>query len=178
METITLPIWALATAVGLPGISLLWIIIALLRRRRNAMKMATAPEMKNHSVIQPQDTSQFRDDLLAQQIDIVFNGLTALIETERIKLSTLLKQGAPASSVSQAPPTASGHHNDMEAGIVSHEKDTGALIGQQVAKAIAAGQGVDGAAAQLGLSHAEVNLAMKLNQSQSEGAYRKLEAVA
>ena len=43
---------------------------------------------------------------------------------------------------------------------------------------MADGQGVEAAAAQLGLSHAEVELSMKLNEARSGRSRRKLEAVA
>lgn len=177
MQTITLPIWAFAAAVGLPGICLIWMIIALVRSLRKADFEGSIHPSAQHAVAPAPTPGLFTQELLALQIDTVLNGLAALIETERIKLNTLLGQNLyPGNSIQQASPVKENFEADK-----TEKSQTGVPpnpVGQRVAQAMASGQGVDKVATQLGLSHAEVELALKLNQAQSATPHRKLEAVA
>lgn len=176
MQTITLPIWAVAAAAGLPGIGLIWLLVLRVCRRHKAEHTATQHQVTSHMPVRTPDSGLFAQNLLAMQVDTVFNGLVALIETERLKLNTLLNQSPfPGTPIQPVPPAQENSKAD-EAGM-SGADGTGSPVSQQVAEAMASGQGADGVAAQLGLSRAEVELAMKLNRSQTTTPHRKLEAV-
>ena len=131
MQTITLPIWAFATAVGLPGICLIWMIIALVRSLRKAdieASLAPAIQLTNASTSNP---GRFSQELIALQIDTVFSGLVALIETERIKLKTLMGHSATDSGGYAASPPC--EHVFDHASEEAPSGTSGNRIGQRVA---------------------------------------------
>ena len=124
---------------------------------------------------QPFGSNHFLQNLMCQQIDAVFNGLAALIETERIKLKSMI---VPMASPVVAEPSSSRVDQGANRAQSDRPGAQEADIGQQVLQFAAAGQNPAGIANQLGISLAEVNLAMKMQASRNPQAGRKLEAVA
>ena len=108
----------------------------------------------------------FQQDLEALQIDTVFNGLVALIETERIKLKALIGNKVPG---------VNNELNDAQ----SHESPIiEKFPSQQRARVEFPEKEPDNMDEHLGLSLAEVELAMKVQASRMAHTGRKLEAVA
>ena len=99
MPSITLPIWQPAGAIALPCIILFIFAVRKLwqkRRRRKRIAGLDAP-----SQVFPQAYgNRIHQEMVAQQIDAVFNALNAVIESERVKLKALLlhQWEAPAGS--------------------------------------------------------------------------------
>ena len=94
MPSISLPLWIFAVAVGLPSASLFWLVLSLVFKRRKKVRRL-ASQARLASLPRPQQIGgQFQQNLIALQIDAVFNGLVALVETERLKLKALMLNGA------------------------------------------------------------------------------------
>ncbi|MGD9365283.1 MAG: hypothetical protein PVH87_06270, partial [Desulfobacteraceae bacterium] len=90
MITIAVPLWILAFLIGMPMLGLLWLLGMLIKKIRKPQKdMLVNAAMQYLNTHQP-TPSQFHNDLLALQIDAIFNGMSAIIETERIKIRSLL----------------------------------------------------------------------------------------
>ncbi len=175
MTTISLPVWMLATAVGIPSICLTWLVCALIRKRRKARRSALAQDAAAPFPGQPLPSSQFQQSLLCLQIDAVFNGLVALVETERIKLKSLMQP--MVSNVTDDPRALR-----IDQGEATEDRDSPDMqdvaIDQQIAQIAASGKNPAGIASQLGISLAEVDLAMKMQAARRSQSGRKLEAVA
>jgi DNA-binding NarL/FixJ family response regulator len=174
MPAISLPFWIFAVAVGLPSASLCWLVLSLIFKRRKRLRHL-AYQARLSSLIRPVG-GRFQQDLIALQIDAVFNGLVALVETERLKLKRLMLNNAAEqvleSSGRDARPEAENDQWDTPAA------DHANPLERQVARCAAEGNTPDGIANQLGLSQAEVELAIKMQRSCTAQAERKLEAVA
>ncbi len=176
MTTISLPIWILVAAVGTPCICLFWLVVSLMRRKR-----MTRPELSKFAATsqwleQRTAPDQFQQNLIGLQIDAVFNGMVALIETERIKLKSLMSINAAPGPVA-AQSCGNPNSKDKETWD-SMAEDNAATIDQQVAQWASKGENPTGIATHLGLSLAEVELAMKMRTSRTSNGGRKLEAVA
>ena len=91
MTTITLPIWLLVTISGTP-LALLIIMLGIRlskRKRDKGLQSAQANQtMQGGRDMIPGQT--FHNDLFLRQIDAVFDGLAALVETERHKLKRMV----------------------------------------------------------------------------------------
>jgi hypothetical protein len=177
MPSISLPLWIFAVAVGLPSASLCWLVLSLIFRRRKRVRLL-ASQAQLSSLPRPQGISgRFQQDLIALQIDAVFNGLVALVETERIKLKRLMLNNAPEqvqvfdSSSGAARPEI--EIDEWETPAADHNQ-----IERQIARCAAEGNAPDGIANHLGLSMAEVELAIKMKRARGAHSERKLEAVA
>ncbi len=178
LSTITLPLWVFATVVGLPGIGFLWMGIARLRRKRRAARDARSQVPAGGGISDSvPGPNRFARDLIAMQIDTVFNGLTALVEAERIKLNMLLGGQIPVQHM-QAPVASIETEDDPEPQDGETVEPPGGRMGRQISRALESGQEVDRVAAQMGLSMAEVDLALKLHQAQDRAPQRRLDAVA
>ena len=175
IATISQPIWILVSVIGLADICLFWWCIALMRNARKANRRVMERETGGPPPEQGIASHSFQTNLVDLQIDAVFDGLAALIETERIKLKSLiLPVGAQmiADTASKRPE----HGAVVEQ--CNFQDDPEATIEQQVAAFAAAGKNRAVIASQLGLSFAEVDLAMKLQANSKTPAGMKLEAVA
>ncbi|MGD9248130.1 MAG: hypothetical protein PVI60_09240 [Desulfobacteraceae bacterium] len=88
MTPITLPFWIFALAFGVPIFMFLCLVVSLLYKIRQ-------PKRDHFTNISMQQLSrpQFHSDLLCSQIDTIFSGLNAIIETERLKIQALLNHG-------------------------------------------------------------------------------------
>ncbi len=174
MPTIELPMWVVISAIGVPCLFLLGMVAYLLRR----MRITNTSESNPHSApVQSQSMvhSEFHQDLLALQIDTIFNGLVAIIETERLKVKSLLDHSITLNTDSKIKPPDLREEIQWEAG---DEDDDNTDIGQRIVECSVSGMNPGEIAHQLGISQAEVALAMKMLGSSSQQAPRKLEAVA
>jgi hypothetical protein len=169
MQTITLPLWQIATAVGLPTLILLMLVLRLIRLKRKRQSMsavttAMAPERFGEYIHQ---------QVLSQQIDAIFNALAAIIEAERIKLKALILHSFPEQSRFSSPvPCLHKKSTEIEAA----EKEP--MMGQSIVELADEGLRPDDIARKLGISKNEVALAIKLNRCTPEPKRSRLEAVA
>ncbi len=176
MSEITIPIWLLALSGGLPCLSFISLLLFILRKIRKPNKelfvqIPTTPE--EDATPQPH---QFHRDLLVQQIDAVFNGLNAIIETERVKINTLLNN--PMSSCMDAPLLQQETQPHRLVQPVEQRCETAPSLEEQIAKIAAIGGQPEELADEIGLSQAEVELALQMHSSREALQHRKLEAVA
>lgn len=165
MAIISIPLWMFIGAVGLPSVCLIWLVVSLVRKRRKLRLRSASPETIATTMAPYAHFGRFQQDLVALQIDAVFNGLVALIETERIKLKTLI-----GNNLSCTMPEC-GAELDERPAIDS------ATIRQRNSTESPENDPAD-AEGHLGLSLAEVELAMKVQASRTPHTGRKLEAVA
>jgi hypothetical protein len=126
---------------------------------------------------EPQFTNHpFRQDLLSMQIDAVFNGLNAIIESERIKINTLLSNGA---GLETAPVRSQPHLQPRT--ICKPLENTDEQIpnlDEQIANLADSGGQPEEIADETGLSQAEVELALKMRSTRAAAQPRRLQAVA
>jgi len=113
MSTITMPLWVLLLGIGLPVITLIALIIGLIRAKWNRQRRQSQKEI-NPSI--PGMTNyQFNSDIykmiLDQQIDTVFLSLSTILETEKIKLKTLM---GGHNFMEQNTPEQASHHRSTE----------------------------------------------------------------
>ena len=175
LTTISQPIWILIGVIGIADICLVWWCLTLMRRSKKADRRGPVQDDTPAWAEQWVPSNQFQQNLVGLQIDAVFNGLTALIDTERIKLKSLL--GQMASPDQNAPQSYRvGHHHANE----QQERPETQIetIAQQIVQIADSGEKPAGIANQLGISLAEVELAMKMRAARRPPASRKLEAVA
>lgn len=178
ITTISMPIWILVAVVGIADICLFCWCLALLRRSRKSNLRAASPEEASPSVQPPwASIPQFQQNLFSLQIDAVFDGLTALINAERIKLKSLLGQSSTSEFCTTGQQESGPDQSDdrMDEHVPEEKK---ADINQQIAQIAASGTRPAGIANQLGISLAEVELAMKMQAGRRVSAAGKLEAVA
>lgn len=175
MTTISQPIWILVGVIGIADICLFWWCMILMRRARDAAGCAMAQDEAGQWPGQPLPLNNFQQNLVCLQIDAVFNGLVTLIETERIKLKSLMRP--MVSNVMADPQACMADQKDVSEPWDSRDEQEVA-IDQQIAQIAASGKNPTGIASQLGISLAEVDLAMKMQTTRRSQAGRKLEAVA
>lgn len=176
MTEITVPIWLFALSAGVPCISFFSLLLFVLRKVRKPHKeMFVQMTSATQEAPAPQ-SRQFHKDLLSLQIDAVFNGLNAIIETERIKINTLLNQSANMgmdvapprneenlSRCFQTPKRPAPQHPSLE---------------EQIDKIAASDGQTETIADEMGLSQAEVELALKMRSARESVQHQRLEAVA
>jgi hypothetical protein len=166
MINFSIPFWLFGTFVGVICFGLLAVALGIVYKVRRVRSQKgqdaeifdrTTAMLNNH----------FQHNLLGMQVDAVFDSLSALIETERIKLKALVAptlQSMPASMPQehQAPIVAQVQD---EPATEAPDTDTGhdSLV--------------DHCQASPGLSKAERELVEKMRGFQAEN-HRKLEAVA
>lgn len=176
MTDITLPIWIFAISVGVPCIGFLCLLLFKLRRIRKPQEdIFIDMPIRPREEPRPMDRS-FQNNLIAMQIDAVFNGLNAIIETERIKISTLLNNPVHMGlEATQTPPI---HQPHTELNIDEMSKAAAPSIGEKIANMAANGGQTADIAEKTGLSQAEIELALKMRSNRESTQHHKLEAVA
>ena len=175
MTPITLPAWLIGSAIGLPTICLFWLIATLVRKKR---KMRSTAQKSNPLAPLPENersSISFHQDLCMMQIDTVFDGLTALIDTERLKLKRLMSGCALDEKIpGRQPDFRAPAPRDESDGPVdrkdSHDQksDRRAISEQEIQQI----------ASRLGVSAAEAELAMKFQKLSNSNGRHALEAVA
>lgn len=178
MTTISLPLWILISAVGLPSVCLVWLLVSLIRRKRAIQKGYYEKSSPLSAIDQRRDASPFQQNLINLQIDAVFDGLVALIETERIKLKSLLSTNGSAGVAleSVAGQQSVPYRKDDRQNIDSRGQNTEYLTTDPAAE----GENQSDMASHSELSQAELDLVMKMRSSNIATSSRghKLEAVA
>lgn len=178
MTNIVLPIWMFIIVMGLPSLCLLGLAMHIKNNKQ-------ARQFKDESSEQsetPQKTdyfngmtnNSFQSDLHALQIDAVFNALSALVETERLKLKSLLcpKLTAPVNFLEE--------QNHTETQLDTNQAiDMGiSKINLQIAEMAELGESAGKIANQLGISQSEVDLALSINSTPGQDHHQRLEAMA
>lgn len=178
MNTISLPLWILVSAVGMPCICLIWVLLALIRRKR-AIRKGRYDNSSPLLYREPRrDLSPFQQNLINLQIDAVFDGLVALIETERIKLKALLTNNGSAGVAleslagTQGPANCKDDRQNFDGRIPDAE--------HLMTAPETPGESQEDIASQSELSQAEMDLVMKMKSSKTSTLSRgqKYEAVA
>ena len=194
MFSISIPVWLLSVCVGFPTLTLLTLVISLLRNKRrrtrkeDVFKEDGLKEVVNRMPHQAQNhfidgqnnalrySENIRQDdsvhqmILDMQIDAVFQSLSMIIETEKVKLKALIgtagaymphtgleggqrergsDQGQDGTKQSEA---ITEHQNEFE-------------IADQIAEMAADGVTPKIIAKRLGLSLSEVVLAIRMKQN-------------
>jgi len=171
MTDITLPYWLFVILASAPVLCLLTVVVKVIKN----MRKETGAEI-DHPItsmaLQPMDSPNFQNDLNTLQIDTVFNTLSALVETERIKLKSLL---CPTMSQVSAPLVDSSH---VDQGLCQQVANKTKGISQQIAERAAAGESTGEIASSLGISCNEVELSISLSEAIIEERPARLEAVA
>lgn len=171
MTNIALPIWLLIVLVGTPSVCLLGLAIRI-KKKRTQIKACDQDRSSPQQAMTAMTENTFQHSLYALQIDAVFNALTALIETERIKLKSLL-----CPTLSQVPDL------PIDRDLVDTQeemplKNQPKGISQQIADKAAAGQSSGEIAYTLGISRSEVELAMSITAAPEKAQPQGMEVVA
>lgn len=167
MINFSIPFWLFGTIVGVICFGLLATALAIgykvrrlrSQKGRDAEIIGRATAMLNN---------HFQHNLLGMQVDAVFDSLSALIETERIKLKALVAPTLPSMPVPQRPQAPA-------AAQMQDEPATRALEDQKADPDH--GSASDRHPSGSHLSKAERELVEKMRSFQAE-RHRKLEAVA
>lgn len=169
MINVSIPFWLFGTLVGMICFGLLATALAIgykvrrlrSQKGRDAEIYGRATAMLNN---------HFQHNLLGMQVDAVFDSLSALIETERIKLKALVAptlQSMPASMPQkhQAPAATQGQGEPAAQALDAREADPDH------------GSAADRHPSGSGMSKAERELVEKMRSFQAKN-HRRLEAVA
>jgi hypothetical protein len=175
---ISQPVWILVGLIGLADILIfLWCIILICRNRSQQGRHSAQDEF----ALLPEQTKPpalFQQSLTCMQIDAVFDGLVALVETERVKLKSMIH---PVTGPATDEPV--GMHDGHKGANVTEDSFSQRQapelpLDQQIARFAASGKKPTAIASQLGISLAEVTLAMRMMAGEPSPSGRKLEAVA
>jgi hypothetical protein len=175
---ISQPVWILVALIGVADILIFAWCITLIRRNRNRKQVYETPDDFAFLPEQPVTSGQFQQNLTCMQIDAVFDGLAALIETERIKLKTMIH---PATSPARAEPASprkvreDSSHPTCDA---SRSPQPELPLDEQIARIADSGMMPAAIAGRLGISLAEVDLALRMRTGARSAADCRLEAVA
>ena len=169
MINLSIPFWLFGTIIGVVCFGLLVTALAIGYKVRK-LKSQNGRETQLVDMATASLNNHFQENLLGMQVDAVFDSLTALIETERIKLKALVAptlQSFPSSAPRDRQETALKNIQDEQA--VETLKTLVAEDDQ--------GSTDRGLSEGLSLSKAERELVEKMRSFQEEN-YRKLDAVA
>lgn len=175
---ISQPVWILVTLIGVADILIFAWCITLIRRNRNRQQVDETPDEFAFLPEQPVSSGQFQQNLTSMQIDAVFDGLAALIETERIKLKTMIH---PATSPARAEPVSpmkirEDIHDSASDASLSPKQEL--PLDEQIAHMADSGMKPAEIAGWLGISLAEVDLALRMRTGARSAIDCRLEAVA
>lgn len=166
-----IPFWLFGTFVGVICFGLLATALTIaynVRRLRNQKGHnaeifdRAAAMLDNH----------FQHNLLGLQVDAVFDSLSALIETERIKLKALV-----APTLQSMPAAAPQEHQAPVASLTQVQNEPAMQALEKPEAGFNHGSAVDRHPSNVGVSKAERELAEKMRRFQADN-HRMLEAVA
>jgi hypothetical protein len=178
MINLSVPFWVLGTFIGVicSGLLVAALIIGYkVRRLKSREGLDVGISHRAAAMV----NTHFQHNLLGMQVDAVFNSLTALIETERLRLKTLM-----APTVQSMPVPAPRQCQTAEPAPV-HEEPEPALLYEEPAPQMEqehpADPAYDGSPANQvepgpGMARAERELVEKMRAFQARN-HRKLEAV-
>jgi hypothetical protein len=172
MATITLPFWVIAFSISVPSLFLVGLLVYFLRKIRTPKNNEGAV-----SWMQQVGKDQFHNDLLYSQIDTIFDGLSAIVESERLKVQALVTSGNPhrVGAQSTAPQTikAMDQPKPQPCNVETEPAES-----QIAVHAEAQDRMPEQVRLPSGLSQSEIDLAMKMRSRAENSPVRKLEAVA
>jgi hypothetical protein len=170
-----LPVWLLGTAIGIVAIALVGLIVCRVRKKRKQGTSRPPASFPIPSEAGPSAAAPFHQDLCLMQIDAVFDGLAALIETERLKLKRMMTAQGP---VHTGEPLQSQPAALLQSEGTTGGGDSAADSVSETANAEASVMDAREMASRFGVSVAEAELAMKFQNISSLGGNHRLEAVA
>lgn len=169
MINLSIPFWLFGTIVGVICFGLLATALAIGYKVRK-LKSRKGQDAQSFGMATAMLNNHFQQNLLDMQVDAVFDSLNALIETERIKLKSLVAptlQSLPASAPPKRPASEQTQTQDEASAQVLVEPETDPKDGPAA----------DGPQTPSGLSRAERDLVEKIQSFKAEN-HQKLEAVA
>jgi hypothetical protein len=175
---ISQPVWILVALIGVADILIFAWCITLIRRNRNRRQIHEARDEFAFLPEQPVSGGQFQQDLTCMQIDAVFDGLAALIETERIKLKSMINPANPPARAESEFPHEVREELHESTSNASRSPKPEPPLDQQIVRIADSGVKPAAIAGRLGISLAEVNLALRMRAGVKSTAGYKLEAVA
>lgn len=183
MLSITIPLWLLLSAAGLPALILIGLCVRLIRMKRNREALATAamPAPEVAPVAPAGFDDRIHRQVLVQQVDAVFDVLTTLIETERCKLKALVNHAMPVTeAVAESHPAPALAERTVEASRrdVPAAQTADVSIPQNICNLAESGMAAAEIAQHLGVSLSEVALALKMKAGRNTHVGRKVMAVA
>ncbi|KJS30380.1 MAG: hypothetical protein VR64_16970 [Desulfatitalea sp. BRH_c12] len=177
MLNLTIPLWLLLTAAGLPSVCLVMLVLRLMHikavKGKHLAHLAATKEISR-----PEGFSvQIHQQILEQQIDAVFNALGTIMETERVKLKVLVKHSWPAFDVN---PVSKISPVETVAPLSAAEEDPPESLpsSPSISGLKAEGLTSEEIARHLGLSHSEVALALKMKAGRKNISGCQMRAVA
>jgi hypothetical protein len=176
MSEITIPIWLFAVSAGIPCLGFLGLLLFFLRRIRKPYKDMLSEDSLKSKEAPRRPNGPFHHDLLSLQIDAVFNGLNAIIETERIKINMLLDNAVALGSDPAHLHAYRQPRTDLQA--PAKNRGEGPDLDEHIADLADAGEQPEEIADVMGLSRTEVELALKMRANRQQRQQRRLEAVA
>ncbi len=169
MINLSIPFWLFGTIIGTICFGLLVTALAIGYKVRR-LKSQNGREAQIVGMETARLNNHFQENLLGMQVDAVFDSLTALIETERIKLKALV---APTLQSMHA----SAPQKRQEPVQRNVQDEPAAKKLETLAAEADHGSADQGRSSDLNLSKAERELAEKMRSFQAQN-YRKLDAVA
>lgn len=183
MLSITIPLWLLLSAAGLPALILICLCVRLMRMKRNKEPLAAAvPSPESVPAAHPAGfDDRIHRQVLVQQVDAVFDVLTTLIETERCKLKALVNHALPMTepmTETQAAPTLVAKTPEAPLREAPAPQVADLSIAQNISNLAEEGLSAAEIAQHLGVSLNEVTLALKMKTGRNSHVGRKVMAVA
>ena len=177
------PVWILVALIGVADMLILAWCIVLIRRNRKQHHRDGTRDVFASFPEHPLPMGQFQQDLTFLQIDAVFDGLAALIETERVKLKSMIHPAAaPVRAASppaqEAPEDTRVFEDNAPQAPISEPPMSEPPLDQQITRIADSGMKPAAIASRLGISLAEVNLALRMRDGERSVSGYKLEAVA
>lgn len=184
MLSITIPLWLLLTAAGLPALILIGLGVRMIRLKRNKEALAAAIPTCEAPPAAP--VTAFDDrihrQVLDQQIDAVFDVLTTLIETERCKLKALVNHALPVAEPAVEAlddPVLVEKSAHVSLGTTPVPETAEISLSEKISSMAEAGMAAAEIARQMGVSLSEVALALKMSAGlRPHHVGRKMMAVA
>ncbi len=169
MINLSIPFWLFGTIIGVVCFGLMATALAIGYKVRK-LKSQNGRETQLVDMATARLNNHFQENLLGMQVDAVFDSLSALIETERIKLKALV---APTlQSIPSSVP------RDRQEPVLNHIQEEQVVKNMETLVAENDQGSMDRWLSEgLSLSRAERELAEKMRSFQEEN-HRKLDAVA
>jgi hypothetical protein len=177
MLNLTIPLWLLLTAAGLPSVCLVLLVLRLIHIKATKGKHL-AHLAATKEIPRPEGFSvQIHQQILEQQIDAVFNALVTIMETERAKLKVLVKHSWAAFDIN---PVSKISSPETAAPLRASEEDPTETLPSSptISNLKAEGLTSEEIARRLGLSHSEVALALKMKAGRKNSPGCQMRAVA
>ncbi len=179
MLSITFPLWLIVSAIAAPLLAA-GLCLRIVRTARSRCEHVSDLFPETAFQVRCDDGSGFderiQEQILEQQIDTVFNGLLALIETERRKLKILMHHG-----LTLQEPSAAALPAAVPERIADDPPSPGqsaAHPAQSVADLARKGMSQNDIARHMDMSQNEIRLALKMSAAFQKNTESGIEAIA